>query len=159
MQGDGYVVLPVDADFADASPQLEFVDEDDSELIAVLSYSFAGQQVGSTDLVLSENDLQEYNFHKVNDEQIVTPEDTEEKDEPKLVKINLKIVALVSAMIRVIGLLVLLIIRISREYTLDLSFLRRLRRKRRRGSDRNSFSSQGRKRYRSKKLRRHKRRR
>jgi len=159
MDTDGYVVLPVDADFADASPQLEFVDEDDSELIAVLSYNFAGQQVGSTDLVLSENDLQEYNFHKVNDEQIVTPEDTEEKDEPKLVKINLKIVALVSVMILVIGLLVLLIIRISREYTLDLSFLRRLRRKRRRGSDRNSFSSQGRKRYRSKKLRRRKRRR
>ena len=65
MDTSGYVVLPVNAEFADASPRLEFVDEEDSDLIAVLSYTYAGQPVGSTELHLYENKLQEYLNPKV----------------------------------------------------------------------------------------------
>ena len=162
MDTEGYVVLPVDVEFTAAVPQLEFVDEDNSDLIAVLSYTFAGQPVGSTELLLFKDDLQEFNFQKVDNEEAVSSDPAKEaapesKEEPKLVKINLKITAIVAGIFLAIGLLAFLLFRISREYTLDLSFLRRWR-KRYRGTDRNSFSNQGRKRYRSRKRRRQNRR-
>ena len=95
MDTSGYVVLPVDAAFADASPQLEFVDEEDSDLIAVLSYTYAGQSIGSTRLLLSESDFQEFDFQKVTGQETDLSDSSEEsaqdgtqKAEPRLLKIK-----------------------------------------------------------------------
>lgn len=163
MDTSGYVVLPLDAAFADASPQLEFVDEEDSDLIAVLSYTYAGQSIGSTRLLLSESDFQEFDFQKVTGQETGLSDSSEEsaqdgtqKSEPRLLKINLKVVAVTAGIILAIGLLVLLMLRISKEYSLDFGFLRRLRRGR---SDWNSFSNKNRRRYQSRKRRRQRRRR
>lgn len=56
MDTNGYVVLPVTASFSDASPNLNFNDSgDNSDVIATLSYTYAGQAIGSTNLYMTEN--------------------------------------------------------------------------------------------------------
>lgn len=156
MNTDGYVILPVHAAFEDAAPQLKFVDEEDSDLIAVLSYTYAGQQIGSTELHLYENKLQEYDFQKIDDQQTASA-DTPVETPSRLIKIDLKIVAIIAGILLAIGLLILVFLRISKEYAIDLDFFRRWRYRRK--ADWNSFSNKNRRRYQSKKRQRMKRKR
>lgn len=164
MDTDGYVVLPVDAEFTDAVPQLEFVDEEDSDLIAVLSYTYAGQRIGSTELHLYENELQEFDFQKVDDIETASAEhpdeaslEKEEKNQPRLIKIDLKIVAATVGILLALAALVVLFMRISKEYAIDLDFFRRWHHRRK--ADWNSFSSKRRRQYQNKKRQRTKRKR
>lgn len=157
MDKDGYLVLPVNAEFTDASPQLNFVDNSDSNVIATLDYSYAGQPVGSACLTLSENQLQEFNFQKTDtgdetDAQETTASGNNSivENKPTLVKINLRIVGIVAGILLILLILVILGMKFSKDYMLDLSLLRRWKRRR---SDRNSFSNQNRKRYKSRKRR------
>ena len=153
LDDSGYVVLPVGMDFSAASPQLEFVDGDD-EVIATLTYSFAGQEVGSTDLLMTGTDIQEFNFQKIDD-----GEDGEEQSaaagendaQVRLVKINLRIVGVVAAVIILLIVLILVLRKFSGNFSVEWNFIRKWRRNR---SDRNAFGNQNRIRYRSRKRRR-----
>lgn len=163
MDKSGYIVLPVNAEFSDASPQLNFTDDADNHVIATLDYTYAGQSVGSTCLTLSDNHLQEFNFQKTD-----SGEDTESQqaaasesssvtaeEKPTLIKINLRILGIAAGILLLLLLLIFLIRKFSKDYMMDLHFLHRWKR---RISDRNSFSDQKRKRYRSRKRRRKNRR-
>lgn len=157
MDTEGYVILPVNVDFSEASPKLEFVDAEGSPVIADLSYTYAGQKIGSTELRLSSSDMQEFDFQKTGeeDEAAVPQEGTstssaDEKEE-HLIKINLRIMGIIAGILLLILVIVLLFIRISRDYSIDLNFLRKWRSKK---ADRNSFSNSRRRRYKSRKRRR-----
>lgn len=147
MDTDGYIILPVNAEFSDASPQLEFVDTEDSPVIASLSYTFAGQRIGSTELRLTENEIPEFNFQQTSDTESAESENIQKN----LIKINLRIVGIAAIILLLIVILILLIRKIARDYSVDLNLIRRFRRWK---DKRNSFSNQNRRRYKSWKRRR-----
>lgn len=146
MDTEGYIILPVNAEFSDASPKLEFSDADTEadNVIATLSYTYAGQEVGYTNLKLSDTDIQAFDFH--------SPEENEALSSSKdggerLIKINLRVVGIIIAGLLLILVILLFIRRIAKDYSVDLNPLRRWRKR----ADRNSFSSLNRRRYRSRK--------
>lgn len=154
MDTDGYIILPVNAEFSDASPQLEFVDAEDSPIIASLSYTFAGQRIGSTELRLTENEIPEFNFQQTSDTESAEPENGQMPamiGEKNLIKINLRVVGIAAIILLLIVILILLIRKIAKDYSVDLNLIRRFRRWR---DKRNSFANQNRKRYKSWKRRR-----
>lgn len=158
MDMDGYIILPVNADFSDASPQLEFVDMEDSPVIASLSYTYAGQRIGSTELRLAENDIPEFNFQKTSGTENGSSDKTEVQvvnGEKNLIKVNLRVVAIVAAILILSVILVLMIRKIAEDYSIDLNLIRRFRKWR---NNRNSFANQNRRRYKSWKRRRRNRR-
>jgi D-alanyl-D-alanine carboxypeptidase (penicillin-binding protein 5/6) len=149
MDTDGYVVLPVDVDFSEASVQLDFND-DSEDVLGTLSYTYAGQTIGSTDLKLASSDLQEFDFQKTGEEGEATETDTTDATaQNRLIKINLRVLGLVAAIIILVVIIVLVIRRLIKEYHLhvDLHFIKRWKQR----ADRNSFSSSRRRRYRSRK--------
>lgn len=153
LDDSGYVVLPAGMDFSAASPQLEFVDGDD-EVIATLTYSFAGQEVGSTDLLMTGTDIQEFNFQKIDDGEEGEEQSAaagENDAQVRLVKINLRIVGVVAAVIILLIVLILILRKFSGNFSVEWNFIRKWRRKR---SARNAFGNQNRIRYRSRKRRR-----
>lgn len=168
MDKNGYIVLPTTAEFADASPKLEFVEDKDSSVIATLSYSYADQVVGSADLLFSKNALQEFEFQETN----VAVDETQSQDltleignsettnvlgetstQPKLIKINLRVLAIVVGAFLGIIILMLLIRKFLIDFHVDLRFLRRFKKKRKR-YDKNSFADENRRKYRRRKRRR-----
>jgi len=152
MDTDGYVILPVNAEFSDASPRLEFIDDEASPVIAKLSYTYAGQQIGSTELKLTSNDIQEFSFQKTGEEGEDASETAPGSDdaEKKLIKINLRVVGIIAAVLLLILVIILLVRRISKDYAIDLNFFRKWRSKK---ADWNSFSNTRRRRYKSRKRR------
>lgn len=145
MNTDGYVILPNNVDFSEATPQLEFIDSDDSTSdIASLSYTYAGQRIGSTTLYLTQPKIQEFEFHNTDDNGQI-----QETTPKKLLKINIRVVVTVVAVLGIAALLGLLIWRLQKNFNFSLHFPRIGRG----GPDRNSFSDVNRRRYRSKKRR------
>ena len=62
------IVLPNGASFTDASPELTFQDENtDSDVIASLSYTYNEEPVGTADISLTKDNLQEFTFDKETD--------------------------------------------------------------------------------------------
>ena len=147
LDDDGYVVLPVGVDFSAASPQLEFVDGDD-EVIATLTYSYAGQEVGSTDLLMTGTDIQEFTFQKIDQGEEEEPTDADEETgaQVRLIKINLRIVGIAAAAVVLIVVLILVFRKLSSNIFTDWHFFRNWKRRR---SERNAFGNQNRIRYRS----------
>ncbi len=151
MDTEGYVVLPVGVELSEATSQLEFVDDEDSDIIAVLSYTYSGQRVGSTTLTLSDGDLQEFSFQKTDGE--ATDGSTEEEEStPRLIRIDLNIFAAVAGCLLLLILIILLIRYILKFYSVDIHFIRNWRQKR---EAKHSFANTNRKRYRSRKRRKH----
>ena len=156
MDPEGYVVLPVSADFADASPQLDFLDTDDSSLVATLSYTYAGQTVGSTSLRLSDSNIQEFDFGQADGD----PADPENAagsaehpaQEPvNLIKINLRVVGLVVCSILLVLTVLLLIRKLAKDHGVELNPIRRWKNWQ---EKKNAFGNQRRRRYKSWKRRR-----
>lgn len=147
MDTDGYVILPVNVDFSEASPQLEFVDEEDSSVIACLSYTYAGQKIGSTELRMTENEVEEFQFQSTGEENEESASVQEETTAERLIKIDLRLVGIIGAVLLLILVVILLLIRISKDFSIDLNIFRKFRKK----ADWNSFSNSRRRRYRSRK--------
>lgn len=133
MDTDGYIILPVNAEFADASPRLEFTDTQDSSIIATLSYTYAGQEVGFTELKLSDTDIQAFDFHSHEENEALS---SSKDNGERLIKINLRVVAIIIAVLLLILVILLLIRRIAKDYSIDLNPIRKWRKR----SSRNSFS-------------------
>ncbi len=151
MDSSGYVVLPVDADFSDASPQLDFLDNSDSDVIAVLSYTYAGQPVGSTQLLLSDSGIQEFEFGTSDEQESNSTEPEQNSDSSADTKVNLIRINLRIAGIAVCGILLLLAIlllirKIANDHDIELNPIKRWKNWR---DKKNAFGNQDRKHYKS----------
>ena len=148
MDKSGYVILPVNAEFADASPQLEFQDSEDSNVIAALNYTYSGQPVGSTSLYLADSGIQEFNFQRSVEEGETLPDEPPKAAEPEvnLVKINLRAVGIAVCSLLLFLTVLLLIRKVASDFDVELNPIRRWQNWRDR---KNAFGSPGRRRYRS----------
>lgn len=151
MDPEGYVVLPVSADFADASPQLDFPDTEDSSLVATLSYTYAGQTIGSTSLLLSDSDIQEFDFGNTEEDPALSdPEGNDvgpAKGEPvNLIKINLRVVGIAVCSVLLALTCILLIRKLAKDHNVELNPVKRWKN---RQEEKNAFGVQSRKRYKS----------
>ncbi len=148
---EGNVILPVTAEFTDASPKLEFLDAEDGQNIATLSYTYAGQHVGSTNLYLTGNTTQEHDFQ--NEEDANSQDATDNtgksgKEEVRLIKINLRDVGIAVFSTLLAAVVIFLTIRIAKDHDIDINPISRWRTWR---NNKNSFLNGNRKRYRSRK--------
>lgn len=148
MDKSGCVILPVNADFADASPKLEFTDSDDSKVIASLSYTYSGQPVGSTSLYLADSGIQEFNFQKSAEEGETLPDEPPLASAPQvnLVKIDLRIVGIAACSFLLLLTILLFIRKLARDLEVELNPVKRWQNWR---DQKNSFGSPSRRHYRS----------
>lgn len=161
MDPEGYLILPVSADFSDASPRLDFLDNSDSDVIALLSYTYAGQPVGSTRLLLSGNSIQEFEFGDSGEQDSASlsesgenPEeaaDSSQNDDINLIRINLRSAGIAAFCIVLLSALILLIRKIAHDHEVELNPVRRWKNWR---EKKNAFGNQSRKHYKSWKRRR-----
>ena len=151
MDTDGYVVLPVTASFSDASPNLNFNDSgDNSDVIATLSYTYAGQTIGSTNLYMTEStDSQAFPFSntETSGEEGTEQDSAQNSSQKKIIKINLRLILYAAAAVAAVIIFILLGKKIAKDYSIHFDFLTKWRKR----ADRNSFSNKKRKRYKSKK--------
>ena len=151
MDSSGYVVLPVSADFSDASPQLDFLDASDSNVIAVLSYTYAGQPVGSTQLLLSDSGIQEFEFGTMDGQESDSAEPEQNPDssadtQVNLIRINLRIAGIAVCGVLFLLAILLLIHKIAKDHDIELNPVRRWKNWR---EKKNAFGNQDRKHYKS----------
>lgn len=114
----GYIILPVNVDFTAASPKLEFHDNDGSSSIATLRYTYADQNIGSTDLLFAANEIQDFDFQMTDtDSQADAPESVPTEQSPNLIRVNIRVVAIAAGAL--VGLLagVLLVRRFTFNFT------------------------------------------
>ncbi len=143
MDSEGYVVLPVTASLSDAEASLDFLESQEDDVIATLSYTYAGQTIGSTELYLTENTLQEFDFGSLD-----TGEESESGSTQRLILIDLRIVGLVAAILLFVLILALLLRKIKKEYSISFRFFSKWRQKR---QERRQFGNPNRRRYKSRK--------
>ncbi len=156
MDPEGYVVLPVNADFADASPQLDFLDDSDSSIIATLSYTYAGQSIGSTSLLLSKSDIQEFEFGNPEEQDPSLSTDSEENSgdeassssstEVHLIRINLRTVGIVIGSILLLSAALFFLWKTARDHDIELNPVKRWKN---RMEKKNAFGIQNRRHYKS----------
>lgn len=127
------IILPNNASFSDASPELNFVDSEDPNLLATLSYTYNGKPVGSASIRLAESDMQEFAFDKeTGSEDASNHASDEETAAPKrFIKINLRFVLILAAVFIIALILFLIFRRLTRSFQISMNvFLRKRRRKR-----------------------------
>lgn len=141
------IILPNGASFSDATPQLLFQDENtDSDLIASLSYTYNGEPVGTADIELMKDNLQEFTFDKETD----TEDDSasqESLQQKHFIKINVRLILMIAAILLFLFLLYRLFRHLSRTFRLSLR-LPRLPRRRSRSRSRRKVKKQSQGRYR-----------
>ena len=135
------IVLPNGASFTDASPELTFQDENaDSDVIASLSYTYNGEPVGTADISLTKDNLQEFTFDKETDSGETADTETSGTEEPvqqtHFIKINVRLILIVAAVLLLLFLLYRLIRHLMKtfQFTLRLPKLQRRRPRNRRSS-------------------------
>ncbi|MCD8198092.1 MAG: D-alanyl-D-alanine carboxypeptidase [Lachnospiraceae bacterium] len=143
MDSEGYVVLPVTASLSDAEASLDFLESQEDDVIATLSYTYAGQSIGSTELYLTENTLQEFDFGSLD-----ADEESEDGNTQRLIRIDLRIVGLIAAILLFLLILILLLRKIKKEYSISFRFFSKWRQKR---QERHQFGNPNRRRYKSRK--------
>ena len=102
INSDDCIVLPNDAEFSDAVPELTFTDDSDSEVIATLSYTYSGQAVGTAGLELVTENLESFEFDEED-------EDAQEVTRTRFITIDVRIIAMVFGGIVLIIILVKII--------------------------------------------------
>lgn len=102
------IVLPNGASFTDASPELTFQDENtDSDVIASLSYTYNEEPVGTADISLTKDNLQEFTFDKETDSDETADTDGTEKpiQQTHFIKINVRMILIVAGILLLLFLL------------------------------------------------------
>lgn len=142
-----YIVLPNDTPFTDASPELVFQSEENSDIIATLSYTWQGQPVGSASIELSKPLVQEFSF----DRNTGDPEDTDKEDAEaspkKFIRINIRLILTFAAIIAAAALIFLIIRQLMKSFNLSLNMENLRRRFRRRKRVRRKKRPKPKKRY------------
>lgn len=144
----GAVILPKDVPFENASPTLDFQNEaDNPNVVATLSYTYEDQPIGSTTIDLAKSAVQEFAFDKTSGEDASSsdvPEDesdTSDTSKKRIVKINIKLVLIFSAVIAIVILLLSFLRRYGRRVRL------RRRPRSRRGRRKGRYTRHRRKRW------------
>ena len=129
-----YIILPNDIPFTDASPELVFQSEENSDVIATLSYTWQGQPVGSASIELAKPLVQEFSFDRNTDDPEDTSEEENETAPKKFIRINIRLILSFVAIIAVAALIYLIICQLMKSFNLSLNMenLRRRFRRRRR---------------------------
>ncbi|MCC8164323.1 MAG: D-alanyl-D-alanine carboxypeptidase [Lachnospiraceae bacterium] len=145
MDSEGYAVLPVTVSLSDADASLTFLEDQEDDVIATLSYTYANQTVGSTELYQTGSSLQEFAFGSLSaDEATESGADTTQR----LIRIDLRIVGLIAAILLFLLILILLLRKIKKEYSISFRFFSKWKQKR---QERRQFGNPGRRRYKSRK--------
>lgn len=129
-----YIILPNDIPFTDASPELIFQSEENSDIIATLSYTWQGQPVGSASIELAKPLVQEFSFDRNTDDPEDTIEEEHETAPKKFIRINIRLILSLVIIIAVVALIYLIICQLMKSFNLSLNmenFRRRFRRRRR----------------------------
>lgn len=130
------VILPNGIDFSEASPELTFQNDENSDVIATLSYTYEGQPVGSASILLAKSNVQEFEFDKETGEDDETAEAAETEESTvqpkKFIKINIRLILTFVIIGVVIFLIYLLIRRLMKSFQFSLGFSRPGQRRRRR---------------------------
>lgn len=158
MDTEGYAILPVTASLSDATPSLTFNDNGagtDSDIIATLSYSYADQTVGSTNLYMAGTTDTQFPFSNTENASDAADGSASQNhistartaSGMRVIKINLRVIAWAGGTLAALIIVILLGRKIMKNYSIRFDFIT----KRRKRADRNSFSSKNRRRYKSKK--------
>ena len=158
MNTEGYAILPVTASLSDATPSLTFNDNGDgtdSDIIATLSYSYAGQTVGSTNLYMAGTTDTQFPFSNTENASDAADGSASQNhistartaSGMRVIKINLRVIAWAGGTLAALIIVILLGRKIMKNYSIRFDFITKWRKR----ADRNSFSSKNRKRYKSRK--------
>ncbi|MCI8374527.1 MAG: D-alanyl-D-alanine carboxypeptidase [Lachnospiraceae bacterium] len=141
-----YIVLPNDIPFTEASPELTFQSEEDSETIATLAYTWQGQPVGSASIQLAQSKIPAFSFDReTGDPESPDVESSPESQPKKFIQINVRLVLTGILIAAAVVLLCILFQKLSKQWDL-MGKLRRFRlskrrkrKKRRRVTPRNRY--------------------
>ncbi len=125
------IILPNGASFSDASPELIFADNENSNLLATLKYTYYGKPIGSASIRLAESKVQEFTFDKETGEED-TSGDTKNTEPKRFIKINVRLILILAAIAAVLLLFLLIFRRLTRSFHISLNLISRERRRRRR---------------------------
>ena len=125
------IILPTGASFSDASPELIFADNEDSNLLATLKYTYYGKPIGSASIRLAESKVQEFTFDKETGEED-TSGDTKNTEPKRFIKINVRLILILAAIAAILLLFLLIFRRLTRSFHISLNLISRERRRRRR---------------------------
>ena len=137
------IVLPNGASFTDASPELTFQDENtDSDVIASLSYTYNGEPVGTADISLTKDNLQEFTFDKETDSDETADTDGTEKpiQQTHFIKINVRIILIVAGILLLLFLLYRLLRHLMKTFQFSIHLPKLHRRRARSRGRRTSFN-------------------
>lgn len=137
------IVLPNGASFTDASPELTFQDENtDSDVIASLSYTYNGEPVGTADISLTKDNLQEFTFDKETDsDEAADSNSTEEPiQQTHFIKINVRLILIVAGVILLLFLLYRLIRHLMKTFQFSIHLPKFPRRRSRSRNRRSSYN-------------------
>lgn len=109
------VILPNGVDFSEVSPELTFQD-DSSDTVATLSYTYQGQSVGSASIRLAKSNVQEFNFQKESGD-----EETKETAPKRFIKINVRFILTFAIIGAVAFFLYFFLKRLCRSFQLTFS--------------------------------------
>ncbi len=135
------IVLPNGASFTDASPELTFQDENtDSDVIASLSYTYNEEPVGTADISLTKDNLQEFTFDKETDSEETADTDGTEKpiQQTHFIKINVRMILIVAGILLLLFLLYRLLRHLMKTFRFSIH-LPKLHRRRARSRGRRTF--------------------
>ena len=125
------IILPNGASFSDASPELIFADNEYSNLLATLKYTYYGKPIGSASIRLAESKVQEFTFDKETGEED-TSGDTKNTEPKRFIKINVRLILILAAIAAILLLFLLIFRRLTRSFHISLNLISRERRRRRR---------------------------
>ena len=137
------IVLPNGASFTDASPELTFQDENtDSDVIASLSYTYNEEPVGTADISLTKDNLQEFTFDKETDSDETADTDGTEKpiQQTHFIKINVRMILIVAGILLLLFLLYRLLRHLMKTFRFSIHLPKLRRRRARSRGRRTSFT-------------------
>lgn len=118
----GSVILPVTAEFKDADPEIIY-DYADSDVLGSIQYTYSGRVVGRADILATDAQIEQFEFHDLeNENENEGEEELEEteslnqkngKDEKKVFKVSPKLICTVLAGIGILLLLIFIIYKIA----------------------------------------------
>lgn len=137
------IVLPNGASFTDSSPELTFQDENtDSDVIASLSYTYNEEPVGTADISLTKDNLQEFTFDKETDSDETADTDGTEKpiQQTHFIKINVRMILIVAGILLLLFLLYRLLRHLMKTFRFSIHLPKLHRRRARSRGRRTSFT-------------------
>lgn len=116
MENDSYIILPNTADFDDATSNVTYSDETESNVIATIEYSYSGVPVGTCNITFSDSHPEQFDFSTQgespaefsSEQSTQTAIDEIEQDSQNIIFINVKKVII--GILIVAGVIILIMV-------------------------------------------------